>query len=169
MRFFERGKARICRLLPVFDEHPDAVATVAGCDRNGARSVKDECIMDAQQQQQQQPANAPLPPEPDYDQYFERVTRVAARALNLPISVVCLDRLGQPEVIGACGCERDVVSHVETYYYRTLQCEEPFVVRDALSDAKPAQRPLATGESEIRFFAGIALRLPCGNPLACYA
>ena len=54
-----------------------------------------------------------MPPESDYDQYFERVTRVAARALNLPISVVCLDRLGQPEVIGASGCERDVVFRVE--------------------------------------------------------
>jgi diguanylate cyclase (GGDEF)-like protein/PAS domain S-box-containing protein len=121
--------------------------------------------MDAQQQQQQQPASAPLPPDSDYDQYFERVTRVAARALNLPISVVCLDRVGQPEVIGACGCEPDVISQVETYYCRTLQCEEPFVVRDASSDAKLAQGPLATGESGIRFFAGIALRLPCGKPI----
>lgn len=106
-----------------------------------------------------------MQPETDYDQYFERVTRVAARALNLPISVVCLDRLGQPEVIGASGCERDVVFHVESYYHRTLQCEEPFVVRDALSDAERAQGPLATGESGIRFFAGIALRLPCGKPI----
>jgi diguanylate cyclase (GGDEF)-like protein/PAS domain S-box-containing protein len=129
--------------------------------------VKDECIMDAQQEQQpqRQSASAPLPPESDYDQYFERVTRVAARALNLPISVVCLDRLGQPEVIGATGCERDVVFHVETYYRRTLQCEEPFVVRDALSDAELAQGPLATSELGIRFFAGIALRLPCGKPI----
>jgi len=92
-----------------------------------------------------------MPPETDYDQYFERVTRVAARALNLPISVACLDRLGQPEVIGASGCERDVVFHVETYYSRTLQCEEPFVVRDALSDAELAQGPLATSELRIRF------------------
>jgi diguanylate cyclase (GGDEF)-like protein/PAS domain S-box-containing protein len=125
--------------------------------------VKDECIMDAQQQRQ--PASAPMPPGSDYDQYFERVTRVAARALNFPISVVCLDRLGQPEVIGASGCERDVVFYVETYYFRTLQCEEPFVVRDALSDPKLAQGPLATGEPEIRFFAGTALRLACGKPI----
>ncbi len=125
--------------------------------------MKDECIMDAQQQRQS--ASAPLPPESDYDQYFERVTRVAARALNLPISVVCFDRLGQPEVIGASGCERDVVFHVETYYSRTLQCEEPFVVRDALSDAELAQGPMATRELGIRFFAGIALRLPCGKPI----
>jgi GAF domain-containing protein len=123
--------------------------------------VKDECIMDAQQQRQL--AGATLPPESD--QYFERVTRIAARALNLPISVVCLDRLGQPEVIGANGCERGVVFHVETYYFRTLQCEEPFVVRDALSDPKLAQGPLATGEPEIRFFAGTALRLACGKPI----
>ncbi|MEW9587070.1 PAS domain-containing protein, partial [Paraburkholderia sp. DGU8] len=119
--------------------------------------------MDAQQQRQ--PISAPVPPESDYDQYFERVTRVAARALNFPISVVCLDRPGQPEVIGASGCERDVVFHLETYYSRTLQCEEPFVVRDALSDAERAQGPLATSELGIRFFAGIALRLPCGKPI----
>ncbi|ACC75916.1 diguanylate cyclase [Paraburkholderia phymatum] len=123
--------------------------------------MKDECIMDAQQQ----PASVPLPTESEDDQYFERVTRVAARALNLPISVVCLDRLGQPEVIGASGCERDVVFHLETHYSRTLQCEEPFVVRDALSDAELAQGRLATGELAIRFFAGIALRLPCGKPI----
>jgi len=42
------------------------------------------------------------------------------RALNAPMSVVCLDRLGQPEVIGAIGCELDVVFHLETYYHRTL-------------------------------------------------
>ena len=124
--------------------------------------MKDECITDAQQQRQ--PASAPLPPESDYDQYFERVTRIAARALNLPISVVCLDNLGQPEVIGASGCERDVVFHVETYYCRTLECEEPFVARDASPDPKLAQGPLATGEPGIRLFAGIALRLPCGKP-----
>ncbi|CAG9228897.1 Diguanylate cyclase with PAS/PAC sensor [Paraburkholderia sabiae] len=123
--------------------------------------MKDERIMDAQQQ----PGSVPLPTESDDDQYFERVTRVAARALNLPISVVCLDRLGQPEVIGASGIGRDVVFHLNTYYSRTLQCEEPFVVRDALSDAELAQGSVATGELGIRFFAGIALRLPCGKPI----
>jgi diguanylate cyclase (GGDEF)-like protein/PAS domain S-box-containing protein len=127
--------------------------------------LKDECIMDARQEQQRQPASAALAPESDYDQYFERVTRIAARALNLPISVVCLDSLGQPEAIGASGCERNVVFHVKRYYCQTLQCEEPFVVRDALSDPKLAQGPLATGEPGIRFFAGIALRLPCGKPI----
>jgi diguanylate cyclase (GGDEF)-like protein/PAS domain S-box-containing protein len=81
------------------------------------------------------------------------------------MSVVCLDNLGQPEVIGASGCERDVVFHVEAYYCRTLECEEPFVVRDALSDPKLAQGPWANGEPGIRFFAGIALRLPCGKPI----
>ncbi|MFM0704377.1 sensor domain-containing diguanylate cyclase [Paraburkholderia sediminicola] len=119
--------------------------------------------MDAQQQRQS--AGAPVPPESDYDQYFERATRVAARALNLPTSVVYLDRLGQPEVIGASGCERDVVFQLETCYCWTLQCGEPFVVRDALSDAELAQGPLATSELGIRFFAGIALRLPCGKPI----
>ncbi|MDN4572367.1 PAS sensor protein [Pandoraea cepalis] len=122
-----------------------------------------ECRMDAQQQRQA--ADVPLPRESDDDQYVERMTRIAARALNFPISVVCLDRLGQPEVIGASGGERNVVFHVETYYGRTLQCEEPFVVRDTLSDAELAQGPLATRHFGIRFFAGIALRLPCGKPI----
>ncbi|REE22599.1 MULTISPECIES: diguanylate cyclase [unclassified Paraburkholderia] len=106
-----------------------------------------------------------MPPENDYDQYFERVTRIAARALNLPLSVICLDSLGQPQVIGANNCDRDVVAQVAKYYSRTLQCEEPFVVRDTLSDAELAQGSLATSEWGIRFFAGIALRLPCGKPI----
>jgi diguanylate cyclase (GGDEF)-like protein/PAS domain S-box-containing protein len=119
--------------------------------------------MDAERQRQLATAN-PLP-ESNHDQYFERMTSIAARALNLPISVIFLDNLGQPEVMGASGCNRDVLSHVETYYCRTLQCDDPFVVRDALSDAKLAQGPLAIGEPGIRFFAGIALRLPCGKPI----
>ena len=126
--------------------------------------MKNDCIMDARQQQQQ-PAGIPVPPESDGGQYFERVTRIAARALNLPISVICLDSLGQPEVIGASGCGRDVIDNVNTYYSRTLQCEEPFVVRDVLSDAELAHGPLATSKLGIRFFAGIALRLPCGQPI----
>lgn len=87
------------------------------------------------------------------------------RALDAPMSVVCLDRLGQPEVIGAIGCERDVVFHLETYYHRTLLCERPFVVRDARSHVELAQGSLASGEYRFRFFAGIALRLPCGKPI----
>ena len=105
-----------------------------------------------------------MPPETDYEQYFERVTRIAARALNLPLSVICLDSLGQPPII-ASNCDRDVVAHVEMYYSRTLQSEGPFVVRDALSNAHIEHGPRATRESGIRFFAGIALRLPCGKPI----
>jgi diguanylate cyclase (GGDEF)-like protein/PAS domain S-box-containing protein len=125
--------------------------------------VKDDCILDARQQPQ--PASISVPTESDGDQYFERVTRIAARALNLPISVICLDSLGQPEIIGVSGCERDVVDRVNTYYGRTLQCEEPFVVKDALSDAEFAPGTPATSKLAIRFFAGIALRLPCGKPI----
>ncbi|WP_345817402.1 diguanylate cyclase (plasmid) [Paraburkholderia sp. PREW-6R] len=105
------------------------------------------------------------PSESDCDEYFERVTRVAARALKSRMSVVCLDHLGQPELMGASGCDRDVVVHMQAYYRRTLECKGPFVVRDALSDAEFAQGSLATGEWGIRFFAGIALCLPCGKPV----
>ncbi|MFM0005165.1 GAF domain-containing protein [Paraburkholderia dipogonis] len=125
--------------------------------------MKDEFSMDAERQPQ--PATANLLRESNHDQYFERMTSIAARALNLPISVIFLDNLGQPQVMGASGCNRDVLSHVETYYCRTLQCEEPFVVRDALFDPKLAQGPLAAGGPGIRFFAGMALRLPCGKPI----
>ncbi|MFM0626957.1 hypothetical protein [Paraburkholderia xenovorans] len=66
--------------------------------------MKDEFSMDAERQPQ--PATANLLPESNHDQYFERMTSIAARALNLPISVIFLDNLGQPEVMGACGCKR---------------------------------------------------------------
>ncbi|MGF6727334.1 diguanylate cyclase (GGDEF)-like protein/PAS domain S-box-containing protein [Paraburkholderia sp. GAS41] len=125
--------------------------------------MKDDCIMNARQLRQ--PGSVPFPTESEGDQYFERVTRIAARALNLPISVICLDSPGQPEIIGVSGCERDVVDHVNTYYGRTLQCEGPFFVKDALCDAELAQGPLATSKLAIRFFAGVALRLPCGKPI----
>ena len=68
--------------------------------------MKDECLTDAQEQQ---PASVPLPMESEDDQYFERGAGRPACALNLPMALVYLARLGQPEVIGAIECGREVV------------------------------------------------------------
>jgi diguanylate cyclase len=112
-----------------------------------------------------QPISANLPSESGRDQYFERATRIAMRALNLPTCAVILDNMGQPEVMAVSGCDAEVVSELQTFYCRTLQCEEAFVVRDALSNLQLAQEAVVSKERGIRFFAGIALRLPCGKPI----
>jgi PAS domain-containing protein len=73
--------------------------------------------------------------------------------------------MGQPEVMAISGCDPEAVPELQAFYCRTLQCEEPFVVRDALSNPQLAQEPVVSREPGIRFFAGIALRLPCGKPI----
>ncbi|MGA7776200.1 MAG: hypothetical protein WCA85_00550 [Paraburkholderia sp.] len=101
--------------------------------------MKNKYVMDVGLQRQ--PIIANLPSESGGDQYFERAARIARRALNLPASAVILDDVGQPEVMAVSGCDPEVVRKLQTFYCRTPQCDEPFVVRDALSNPRLAQEP----------------------------
>lgn len=99
------------------------------------------------------------------DEHCERVTRIAARALNVPVSAVFLDNMGQSYLMAASGRDRGIPRDLHTFYCHTLQSHGPFVVRDARLNPQLSQSPSVTGDPGIRFFAGVALRLSCGQPV----
>jgi diguanylate cyclase (GGDEF)-like protein/PAS domain S-box-containing protein len=94
------------------------------------------------------------PPE----EVFDRITRVVAELLQVPIVLVSLvdehrqwfkSRVG----LDVCETARDV-----SFCSHAVHSEALLVVDDALADERFASNPLVTGEPFVRFYAGVPLR-----------
>jgi PAS domain S-box-containing protein len=88
---------------------------------------------------------------------FDRITRIAARVIGSPISLISLidhDRLWFKSHLGleACETQRDLA-----FSSYTILGSEPFVVLDAFEDVRFRNNPFVTGSPHIRFYAGAPL------------
>ena len=100
------------------------------------------------------------PPE----ERFERITRMLARSLRVPIALVSLvgeDRQWFKSCIGLPGVD-GTGRGVAFCAYAILQ-NGVMVVEDATQDPRFAANPLVTGWPHIRFYAGMPLRAPDGQ------
>lgn len=85
---------------------------------------------------------------------FDRITRLACRAFNVPIALVSLvDRDRQwfksKQGLNACETSREI-----SFCGHAVLQEGPLIVEDALLDPRFADNPLVEGEPKIRFYAG---------------
>jgi diguanylate cyclase (GGDEF)-like protein len=88
------------------------------------------------------------------EERFDRITRLACRAFNVPIALVSLvDRDRQwfksKQGLNACETSRNV-----SFCGHAIVSEGPLVVPDALLDPRFADNPLVTGFPNVRFYAG---------------
>ncbi|HET9626231.1 MAG TPA: diguanylate cyclase [Kofleriaceae bacterium] len=93
-------------------------------------------------------------PEP----YFDRITRLVARVLEVPIALVSLvdaDRQWFKACVGLGS--RETTRDVAFCAYAILE-NDVLVIRDALADPRFATNPLVTGPPFIRAYAGAPLR-----------
>lgn len=97
------------------------------------------------------------------DEAFDRVTRVLAQMLRVPIALVSLidehrqwfkSRVG----LDACETPRDIA-----FCTHALLVDEMLVVEDAPRDPRFFDNPLVTGPLAIRFYAGVPLRSTHGH------
>lgn len=91
------------------------------------------------------------------EESFDRVTRTAARLLDVPIALVSLvDRERQwfksRTGMEACETPRDI-----SFCAHAILADEPMVVPDAARDARFVDNPLVTGSPQLRFYAGVPL------------
>ncbi len=91
------------------------------------------------------------------EETFDRITRTAARLLDVPIALVSLidkDRQWFKSRTGLDACEtsRDV-----SFCGHAILADEPMVVPDAAQDARFVDNPLVTGSPHLRFYAGVQL------------
>ena len=102
----------------------------------------------------------------DFEERFDRLTRLAAAVFDTPISLISLVDRDRQWFKSAIGLNvRQTPRDIAFCAHAILDDQEVFVVRDAGSDARFANNPLVTGEPYIRFYAGAPLIPQDGHPL----
>jgi diguanylate cyclase len=93
------------------------------------------------------------PASPSYD----RITRLAASALNVPITLVSLIDESRQWFKSHFGINVTETPRDISFCAYAVRDQEPLIVPDAALDTRFANNPLVTGYPQIRFYAGVPL------------
>lgn len=99
------------------------------------------------------------------EQRFDRITRLASRLFNMPMSMVSLvdnDRQWFKSSTGVDVCE---TTRAISFCTHAIEQNDIFVIPDALNDSRFAENPLVLGAPFIRFYAGCPLKASTGEKL----
>ena len=94
------------------------------------------------------------PPEPAFD----RITRLVAKLLNVPISIVTLVDEERQWFKSSCGVPMQETSRELSFCAHAILCNEMMVVSDLAHDKRFLDHALVKGEPHVRFYAGAPLR-----------
>jgi ribonuclease BN (tRNA processing enzyme) len=97
------------------------------------------------------------------EERFDRITRVAAAALDVPIVLVALMDRDREWFKSSFGLEIREVLRDDSFCGHAIFQREPLVVSDALLDERFADNPYVTGPPGVRFYAGYPLILGNGS------
>lgn len=97
------------------------------------------------------------------EERFERVTRLAARLIGVPIAAVTLVDGGRQWFKSIQGLAASETSREISFCGHTILGSEAMIVEDATKDERFADNPLVTGEPGIRFYAGYPVHSPDGH------
>ena len=97
------------------------------------------------------------------EERFDRVTRLAARFLRVPMALVSLVDSRVQWFKASHGVRATETPRAISFCAHAILGEETFVVPDTLEDPRFRDGPLVTGEPYIRFYAGHPLRVADGS------
>ena len=103
------------------------------------------------------------------EEAYDRITRLAARLFDVPITAISLIEGERQWFKSQIGIPNAEVSRRLTFCAHAICQNEVFVVEDALEDARFAQNPFVAGDPHLRFYAGAPLRADCGLNLGTVA
>ena len=89
---------------------------------------------------------------------FDRINRIAAEVLHVPVSLVTLVDEDRQWFKAAYGFNLPETSRDVSFCAHAILSDEVMVVEDALADARFAKNPLVTGGPRIRFYAGAPIK-----------
>lgn len=103
------------------------------------------------------------------DTRFDAITTLATLLFDVPIAVVTLvdmDRqwFKSSHGLGVSETPRDIA-----FCAHTIRSDDVFLVGDATADARFAKNPLVVGHPHIRFYAGLPVHAPDGQPVGALA
>jgi CheY-like chemotaxis protein len=94
---------------------------------------------------------------------FDRLTRLAALAFDVPIALVSLVDHDRQWFKSAHGVDARETSRESSFCAHAIVNRTPMVIPDALQDERFADNPLVTGSPRVRFYAGHPLVLADGS------
>lgn len=93
---------------------------------------------------------------------FDRITRLAAQILNVPIALVSLVDTDRQWFKSRVGLEATETPREVAFCAHAIMQTAPMIVPDAMQDVRFKSNPLVTGDPNIRFYAGVPLRTAGG-------
>ncbi len=99
------------------------------------------------------------------EERFDRLTRLAARLLNVPIALVSLIDSNRQWFKSRIGMDVSETSLELSFCVHALGQKEPMIVTDARNDRRFAHNAFVTGLPGIRFYMGQPVTTPDGHPV----
>ena len=93
---------------------------------------------------------------------FDEIALLAATLFDVPIALVTLVDRQEQWFHGRTGLDCDGTLREVSFCTHAIAKENPFIVNDALNDARFVNNPLVTGDPHIRFYAGAPITSETG-------
>lgn len=97
------------------------------------------------------------------DEGLDRIVGLIREIFSVEIGIVSLIDAHRQWYKSCTGLAAEEVPREDTFCRYVIDIEEPIVVQDATRDSRFAEHPAVTGESHIRFYAGVPLRTKAGH------
>lgn len=102
------------------------------------------------------------------DGAFDRVTQLAARVFDVPISIISIVDEDRIWFKSHHGIDAEQIDREPGLCASAILHHEPWVVNDARVDPRTLANPLVAGELGLRFYAGVPLRTHDGYNLGTF-
>lgn len=93
-----------------------------------------------------------------HEEPYDRIVRLVRTIFNVDIAFIAIIDAHRQWYKAVSGMEGEEVPLNETFCLHTLNKNEMMVIPDASKDPAFAENPFVTGESKIRFYAGVPLK-----------
>ncbi|WEZ82156.1 sensor domain-containing diguanylate cyclase [Rhizobium sp. 32-5/1] len=97
------------------------------------------------------------------DAGFDRIVNLIKEIFTVDIGLVTLIDAHRQWYKSCSGLPSDEVPRGDTFCRHVVDCEEAVVVQDASKDPRFSQHPAVTGDTHIRFYAGVPLTTKDGH------
>jgi sigma-B regulation protein RsbU (phosphoserine phosphatase) len=102
------------------------------------------------------------------EQRFDRIVRLAAQVLDVPIAYIALIDSNRQWFKAKCGIVTDETGRDISFCGHAINQSQPLIIENATADPRFHDNPLVTGEPYIRFYAGHPLVGPAGRPVGTF-